>query len=625
MMDFHFSRSAVSRHALAVVSLCLLLAGVSRPAAAENYGDMTITATPMPHAQTTHGYAEHRVTLVNHSGDKTHVVDLTLPAENYGGLTLSRRIVVPPRATMQASLWQPAVEMYSDAMRVAIDGQKQKKTITTLNAGHGAPSSYGWRGGASTFVLVSRTVDSATRDRLEKTLETLATSTTAAGGSYTAYHGGYATAAGDPAVQLVRAETQAVDWSDNWLGFSRYDGLILTPRDLQTMSPATRDALWAYAEAGGVVLTLGEVEPPAAWRNTRRKKNENGQAYTAYEVGFGTLIVIADATDARQWKEEQVRWLVEGLNGATRLWSNSIDVRQANDLFPVVDHLQIPVRGMLVLMIVFALLVGPVNLFVLGRMKKRLWSLATVPALSLVFSVTVLGYALLAEGISPTGRAATITVLDEGAHRATTIGWLGYYAPLTPSGGLHFDTTTELTPLVATNHWSREMVARHIDWTRDQHLVSGWAAARVPAHFMVRKCAVQRERLSVTRDEAGNLAVVNGLGGDIKQLTLADHDGALFRGEAIAAGQKATLTHIGKLSNTADRRDTALNELYFENPWLDAVKKLSAPVPEKWMRPGVYVAVLADAPFVEPGMAGMREFKAESVVYGVMPPKGEAQ
>ena len=62
-----------------------------------------------------------------------------------------------------------------------------------------------------------------------------------------------------------------------------------------------------------------------------------------------------------------------------------------------------------------------------------------------------------------------------------------------------------------------------------------------------------------------------------------------------------------------------------ENPWLDAVKKLSAPVPEKWMRPGVYVAVLADAPFVEPGMAGMREFKAESVVYGVMPPKGEAQ
>src|SRR5205823_12860439 len=89
--------------------------------------------------------------------------------------------------------------------------------------------------------------------------------------------------------------------------------------------------------------------------------------------------------------------------------------------------------------------IGPVNISLLSRWKRRIWLLWTVPLLSGFTVLAVFGYMLLSEGWSRHLRIETITVLDESTLRAATVGWTAFYSPVTPGDGLHFSYDTEVT------------------------------------------------------------------------------------------------------------------------------------------------------------------------------------
>ena len=99
-------------------------------------------------------------------------------------------------------------------------------------------------------------------------------------------------------------------------------------------------------------------------------------------------------------------------------------------------------------MLAFVVIIGPVNIIYLNRLKRRTWMLWTIPAISFFTTLLVFAYSLLREGITPDIRIAGLTVLDQVSHHAATFGGTAFYCPLTPSGGLNFDFETEATPLV---------------------------------------------------------------------------------------------------------------------------------------------------------------------------------
>ena len=84
-----------------------LLALVPALAAAEDFGDISVSAQAMYSGNTFHGYAETRVTVQNHSPTRAHVVTLAYPNNSWNsGNTIDRltrtvtlapgaRIVVP--------------------------------------------------------------------------------------------------------------------------------------------------------------------------------------------------------------------------------------------------------------------------------------------------------------------------------------------------------------------------------------------------------------------------------------------------------------------------------------------------------------------------------------------------
>ena len=241
----------------------------------------------------------------------------------------------------------------------------------------------------------------------------------------------------------------------------------------------------------------------------------------------------------------------------------------------------------------------------------------TVPVLSFLTCIVVFLYSIFAEGITPTIRLEGITLLDEGSRQATTLGYAAYYCPLTPGEGLHFGYDTEVTPLVDIRGYGSGS-QRQMDWTRDQHLTAGWVSARVPAHFMVRKSELRRERLRIAKKE-GKLTAMNGLGETIRSLWLADRSGKVYRAENIGAGEQVHLIPVGRSSAAPA---TLLQQMYQSKKWTLATTAVAKkPITMLW--PNTYVAVLDGVPFMDRGLKGRSKTKLQSLVIGMMA-EGEA-
>jgi hypothetical protein len=214
-------------------------------------------------------------------------------------------------------------------------------------------------------------------------------------------------------------------------------------------------------------------------------------------------------------------------------------------------------------------------------------------------------------------RVETFTILDESSRHGTTIGWTAFYAPITPSEGLHFSYYTELTP-VRPDVWqyTRRGGNRTLDLSNDQWLDSGWITARVPVYFKLRKSETRRERLTIRQSGGGEISVVNGLGADVRELWLADRNGKVYSAGGIRAGAEAKLSPANlKLAGN----NVGLRELFTSNDWPGKMKDV-AKNPQNVLAPGCYLAALDASPFIEEGLRNVKARNGSALVYGVSAP-----
>ncbi len=333
-------------------------------------------------------------------------------------------------------------------------------------------------------------------------------------------------------VQSLRAESPVSEWSGNWLAYTPFDAVVVNEADFGAMPPAVLAALGGYVQAGGNLVFLGKSDLPSAWHPARIKKINAG---TESEIGFGRVFTFGSENPSAL-NAASIQRLRETVRDTVRYFQNLPgDSGAANAVMPVVESLKIPTRGIVIIMLVFIVIIGPVNMFYLNRIKRRTWMLWTIPAISFATTLLVFMYSLLREGITPNTRITGLTMLDQASHQAATIGCEAFYCPLTPSGGLHFDYATEATPLVSLDYSSG--TSREVDWSQSQHFQRGWISARVPVHFHLRKSETRRERVQIL-DENGQLQVVNSLGAPIKSLWFADANMNVYQAANVAAGEK---------------------------------------------------------------------------------------
>jgi hypothetical protein len=641
---------------LAAFAAAVLAAAAA--ARAEQVGDILVDVQPSPvvipgpfagrfggEEGVSHGYVEHRVRLKNMS-PKDHTVELVCPAAQ----RLSARIGTASRTVRVMGGQEAFVSLYetSDnalerfAMEVRVDGARAEQPI------YGAGLAAGFRGSGPgepprPAVLLSPGIPQDIRDRARVPV---------ASEPETPGEGAKPTppdivpmpaplGALDQMV-LLRSDVPVSQWSPNWLGYSCYDAILLTQREAEEMPAAVQLALRRYIECGGVLVVHGRKLPEAFSRDGAK---DSGGIF--FCVGLGR--VAASAPDGEPSWEQTAALLPHMGSDCYRPFQRPPDPR---DL--LVAQTSVPVRGLFLLVLVFGVAIGPVNVWLLARYRRRIWLWWNVPAISALTCLAVFCYAMFSEGWTPRGKTATITVLDERCHRATTVGYVSYYCPLTPSDGFHFAADTDVALLAREGRFDyryspyrgrdpEEGGPRFVDWTSDQHLTSGWASARVPAYFQIRKNEDRRERLTIESTAGGGLKVVNALGADIRRLYVADAAGQVFEGQDIPAGAERTLAPVAGAPKAAGGPPEACRLLLTSGllDYLDIwsrridparpaagvsparlVPRPSPPEREPWnylanLSPGGYVAVLDHSPFVEPSLAGAKCEDTVAIVRGI--------
>ena len=574
-----------------------------RPAGAtERFGDIQVTAISLPLLHASHGYMDHRLRIANLSPVRSHLVRVRIPNRSYAGgeriERIERILVLSPGASATVSLLQPPLPMYGGGS-AAVDIDNRYAGVVDLPSLHSAFSAHQTK---KPCALVSRRVNS---HDLELRLREEFPPRQGAG------HGSSHSAPGsDSRHHLVRGESEVGDWSDHWLAYTCFDGLVVTSEDMREMPADVRLAVWRYVEAGGSLFVMGGCEIPSAWRSRRTVPAEGLESR---HVGFGQCLV-CNRADVGGLTKDHLRALARSWSVTQSPWGHVLDVQKGQQRFPVVENVRVPVRGLFFVMLGFAVLIGPVNLIALSRIGRKMWLLWTVPAVSAVACMVVFVYSLFAEGITPTVRLEGLTVLDETSRRATTLGLLAVYCPLTPGGGLRFGHETEITPQVETGSFGGGS-GRRMSWTRDQHLISGWVTARVPSYFKVRKSELRRERLQVIPGEDGGLAAVNGLGAPIVRLWVADAEGRIHSAADVAPGERVALT-AGNARAAAPAG--SLRQVYKAGDW-STLCALATDEPAARLSANTYLAVLDGCPFLKSGLAGRSRKKTKSAVFGIRP------
>jgi hypothetical protein len=414
------------------------------------------------------------------------------------------------------------------------------------------------------------------------------------------------------AVESLRAESPVSEWSENWLAYSPFDGVVFSTADMASMSPAVLDAIGDYLSAGGDVVLLGKTDLPASWHPWRKQNLAGG---VDYGIGFGRCFAFSSENPA-MLDSQSLKTLRETVRDSAHYWQSLPgDSGAANAAMPVVENLKIPVRGIVIIMLAFIIIIGPVNIIYLNRRKRRTWMLWTIPAISFATTLIVFAYSLLREGITPDTRIAGLTVIDQSSHRAATVGGEAFYCPLTPSGGVRFDFGTEATPLVQLGYGSG--TSHEVDWTQSQHLTRGWVSARVPSHFHLRKSETRRERIQIV-NEHGTLRVVNGLGAEIKSILIADADMNFYEADNVAAGQIGALILSKQLQPSEKSGANGLLRDISFTAHADSLGDSAG----KYLSPNTYIAVLDGNPFIENALASSspKRTKSSAVVFGILDP-----
>ena len=412
---------------------------------------------------------------------------------------------------------------------------------------------------------------------------------------------------------VLRSELEASGWSESWLAFTPFDLVVMSRADLAAMTAAQQSALWSYVEAGGGLAVLGLTELPKAWQSAAINTVNTARVGRSY-AGFGQCLLI-NAAVITGLDRIQVDAMRDLARESGQVWGSLQVEAAANNEFPVIEDIRIPVRGIVFIMLAFILVVGPLNIFFCARANRRTAMLWTIPLISFITCAIVFGYSLMSEGITPSLRTEAITVLNQAAHRATTLARQAFYTPLTPGGGLRYSHDTEVTPLVDMNRYDGGN-SREMELSQSQHLTRGWITARVPAHFALRKSETRRERITVQKLPDGRVTVVNGLGADIQTLWLRDDKGRLFKGEGLKAGQNVPL-----LPEKGDgfNYGNSLASLY-QGSWVAAHEALVSGAGTH-VRPNSYLAVLAETPFIENGLGKPGKSRSRQTIIGLLGPE----
>ena len=384
-----------------------------------------------------------------------------------------------------------------------------------------------------------------------------------------------------------------------------------------------------------------------------------GLPFASRPAGLGWVVAVAHL-DPFPASTNDWRWLLNSIPEKHQIWStrHGMSYQSYNRglwdwYIPGVGAA--PVFSFVLLATLFAIVIGPVNYLLLGRINRLYLLLVTVPVGAAVVTIGLFSYAVLSDGLGVQARIRSFTLLDQQSGRAVSWSRQSYYASLVPSQGPLFPNDAVVWPLDERPFSDRQGPSRQLNWeAQGQRLRSGYLSSRRLTQFMVTRSARSKSKLTIVSQGKSPPRVTNELGSTVEHLFVCDRGGNYFRAEeSLAAGAQQNLvannldgqplkiadvqTLLRRIYNDHNRGfpdgyDPVAEERRTQSPWnrmywnsspravqdtgiLESNLKqlgVSAEIPG----PGMYVAVVEKNPDVPLGVEDAAEAESFHVILG---------
>jgi len=326
--------------------------------------------------------------------------------------------------------------------------------------------------------------------------------------------------------------------AEEWAAYSCYEWVVLS-LDEGMPPKAKLDALFAWVRTGGR-LVIGGADPRAVlrdrpadaqWFTADYKVRPQGpDKYDAFHFGFGSVVLVPAPQLPDELMENTRMRRPEALVAISvyqgRTWTPGSESTGESGTDRVRDSLvgfgELPLRGLMVLLVVFALVMGPVNFWWVKRSRKPMLLLVTVPAISIVTSVGLALFGIFSQGLDIKASTRSYTFLDQPNRTATTAEVRRLFAGSSPGAGLRPEAGTMVFPAQGEDEsgFRRGQIFTQ-DLTQGRVLGGDYIPVRKPTMQLILSDRSTRLRLDVTA-LGEQVEVANALGGTVERLMLRD-------------------------------------------------------------------------------------------------------
>jgi hypothetical protein len=390
-----------------------------------------------------------------------------------------------------------------------------------------------------------------------------------------------------------------------WLGFTSLRAVIIGATEWQQLSDEQRGALRAWAASGGdLYFADGELSALLP-EGQQRASLAQSDGTLRYLFGHIHLVKSADITSVG------LAGLLAPSGPVVPEQEWSLPVTRATDWgsmgtrgyrLPIPGIGTVRARAFMVILLVFTVIIGPVNYVLLRRRRQQAMVVVTAPLISVMFILMLAGYVVAGEGFAVHARAATLTLLDQPRQAAVTRASASLYAAgRTPSTGLRFPRDVAVYPIGGNS--TGHVEETNLDLSDSQQFATGFVRARSPINFESVAFRPARERLEVRRS-GDRLSVVNGLGATIVKLHVKSGDRAYALAAPLAAGATGSLQVTDRSATTLVTLDQAMYGRFYA---------MAAEQPGD-----SYLAELDRSPFWQSGVSEVAEHGSLHLVLGLL-------
>ncbi|MCP3139211.1 hypothetical protein [Pyxidicoccus xibeiensis] len=311
-----------------------------------------------------------------------------------------------------------------------------------------------------------------------------------------------------------------------YVGYS----MVVLAEEATTVPSDVWAVLEAYAASGGKLVLL---RPPGDVGQRLPLLRKGGSSSEAL-YGFGEVQLCRPSSPCGTQLRNTLMTVSETgpVNpiGPPPRWDQSSAL--TGGVLPLLDSARAPVGRFLLLILVFALAVGPGGLM-LARRRGPVAVLVAVPVVSVITCLALIAWSVLVDGFAVHSARYSLTWLDGERSRAVTLGVAAWYANLSPEPVKLPASSALLAPDNAD-----ESLA-DLDWTNGLTVTGGFLPPRTYREWGEVAVLPSRARL-VLRTDGKALRVQNALGARVEE-GYVKRSGAHYKLPALEDGAEAEL------------------------------------------------------------------------------------